>query len=99
MSTMCSKVYLARAGGDGEDENYALDNGVEILVFREYLSLAGAKEYDDTEAKQGHFSVRLWESSDLVNEIYRTYKKLPAEIQAELPLKRLWMLVKETSEE
>jgi restriction system protein len=52
-----------------------------------------------TEAKQGHFSVRLWESSDLVRAIYRTYEKLPAEIQAELPLKRVWMLVKETTEE
>jgi restriction system protein len=52
-----------------------------------------------TEAKQGHFSVRLWESSDLVSAIYRTYEKLPAEIQAELPLKRVWMLVKETTEE
>jgi hypothetical protein len=27
--------------------------------------------------------------------IYRTYEKLPAEIQAELPLKRVWMLVQE----
>ncbi len=51
------------------------------------------------EAKQGHFTVRLWESSDLVSAIYRTYEKLPAEIQAELPLKRVWMLVKETTEE
>jgi restriction system protein len=51
------------------------------------------------EAKQGHFTVRLWDSSDLVGEIYRTYDKLPAEIQAELPLKRVWMLVKETTEE
>jgi len=99
MNTISSKVYLARAGGDGEDENYALDNGVAILDFREYPSLAGAKEYDDNEAKHGHFSVRLWESSDLVSAIYRTYEKLPAEIQAELPLKRVWMLVKEATEE
>jgi restriction system protein len=47
------------------------------------------------EAKQSHFSVRLWESRDLVEAIYRTYEKLPAEIQAELPLKRVWMLVQE----
>jgi restriction system protein len=47
------------------------------------------------EARQGHFTVRLWESSDLVEAIYRTYEKLPAEIQAELPLKRVWMLVQE----
>jgi restriction system protein len=51
-----------------------------------------------TEARQGHFSVRLWSSTDLVEAIYRTYEKLPAEIQAELPLKRVWMLVSEDAE-
>lgn len=50
------------------------------------------------EAKQGHFMVRLWDSRDLVEAIYRTYEQLPAEIQAELPLKRIWMLVQEESE-
>ncbi len=51
-----------------------------------------------SEAKQGHFTVRLWESRDLVDAIYRTYERLPAEIQAELPLKRVWMLVQEGEE-
>ena len=51
------------------------------------------------EAKQGHFTVRLWDSGDLVEAIYRTYEELPAEIQAELPLKRVWMLVPEAAEE
>jgi len=48
-----------------------------------------------SESKQGHFSVRLWESKDLVEAIYRNYEHLPAEIQAELPLKRVWVLVSE----
>ena len=52
-----------------------------------------------TEAKQGYFSVRLWESRDLVEAIYRNYDRLPAEVQAELPLKKVWMLVVEESEE
>ena len=51
-----------------------------------------------TEARTGHFSVRLWDSGDLVEAIYRTYERLPAEVQAELPLKRGWMLVVEDSE-
>ena len=50
------------------------------------------------EARTGHFSVRLWDSSDLVKAIYRTYERLPAEVQAELPLERTWMLVAEESE-
>jgi len=51
------------------------------------------------EAKQGHFTVRLWESRDLVEAVYRTYERLPAEIQAELPLKRVWMLVQDGDNE
>lgn len=47
------------------------------------------------EAKQGHFTVRLWDSRDLVESIYRTYERLPPEIQADLPLKRVWTLVAE----
>jgi restriction system protein len=50
------------------------------------------------ESRQGHFSVRLWESRDLVEAIYRNYERLPAEIQAELPLKLVWMLVPEEEE-
>lgn len=51
-----------------------------------------------SEAKQGYFAVRLWESRDLVQAIYRNYESLPAEIQADLPLKRVWMLVNDASE-
>lgn len=47
------------------------------------------------EARQGYFAVRLWDASALVNAIYRTYDKLPEEIQADLPLKRVWTLVPE----
>lgn len=47
------------------------------------------------ESRQGHFVVRLWDSSDLVDALYRNYERLPAEIQAELPLKRVWMLVQD----
>ena len=42
------------------------------------------------EARTGYFSVRLWSSDDLVQAIYRTYERLPAEVQA-------WMLVVEES--
>lgn len=51
-----------------------------------------------SEARQGHFSVRLWESSDLVEAIYRTYDRLPAEFQARLPLQRIWMLLPQSED-
>lgn len=41
------KVYLARAGGNGEDEDYALDHELAIIGFREFPSLEGAKTYED----------------------------------------------------
>ena len=47
------------------------------------------------ESRQGYFAVRLWNSRDLVEAIYRNYERLPEEIQAELPLKRVWTLVPE----
>lgn len=51
-----------------------------------------------SESRQGYFSIRLWDSRDLVEAIFRNYERLPAEIQAELPLKRVWMLVGESGE-
>jgi restriction system protein len=50
------------------------------------------------EARQSQSLVRLWESRDLVEAIYRNYEKLPPEIQAELPVKAVWMLVREDDE-
>lgn len=62
------------------------------------VSWGGFNKAVQNEARQGYFAVRLWESRDLVEAIYRTYERLPAEIQAELPLKRVWMLVNEETE-
>jgi restriction system protein len=42
--------------------------------------------------------VRLWDIRDLVEAIYRNFEKLPAEIQAELPLEKVWMLLMEEPE-
>jgi restriction system protein len=52
----------------------------------------------EREARQSYFQVRLWNAKDLVDAIYRTYDRLPEEIQAELPLKRVWALVVEELE-
>lgn len=52
-----------------------------------------------SEARQGHFIVRLWDSGDVVDAIYRNYQRMPAEIQALLPLKQVWMLVNKDRED
>jgi len=50
------------------------------------------------EARQQMFKIRLWDQSDIVQAIYRTYDRLDPEIQAELPLKHIWTLVREENE-
>jgi restriction system protein len=45
------------------------------------------------EAARSFFEIRLWDSDDLVRMIQAHYDALPDDIQAELPLKRIWALV------
>ncbi len=47
------------------------------------------------EARQHAFKISLWDQSDLVQAVYRTYDRLSPEIQAELSPKRIWALVME----
>ncbi len=75
----------------GSMQSFKADQG--LLV-----SWGGFNKVVLTEAKQSHFFVRLWDSKDLVEAVYRNYPRLPAEIQAELPLKQVWMLVPEDGE-
>lgn len=41
------------------------------------------------------FRVRLWDDNHLIKNLLETYERLPGEIQAELPLKRIWVVVPE----
>jgi restriction system protein len=47
------------------------------------------------EARRQFFNLRLWDSGDLVSELLQHYEQLPKDLQAELPLKRIWALVPE----
>jgi restriction system protein len=47
------------------------------------------------EARQSFFSIRLWDSGELLAAILKNHEKFTDELQAELPLKRLWALVLE----
>ena len=41
------------------------------------------------------FTIRLWDSGDLLQSLQKNYDRLPPDLQAELPLKRIWALVLE----
>jgi restriction system protein len=87
----------------------ATDDSADVKIFRELVGTmnsfkadqgllvcwGGFKQTTKMEARQQSFKVRLWDQSDIVTAIYKTYDKLSPEIQAELPLKRVWMLVQE----
>ena len=47
------------------------------------------------ESKRSFFTMRLWDSGDLLEAILKSYDRFPDTLQAELPLKRIWSLVLE----
>jgi len=59
------------------------------------ISWGGFKRTVINEARRSFFTVRLWDSGDLLDEILKYYDKFPDSLKAELPLKRVWSLVLE----
>jgi restriction system protein len=48
------------------------------------------------EARHLHFEIRLWDAGDVVANLLRRYEQLSPGIQAELPLKRIWVRMPES---
>jgi restriction system protein len=59
------------------------------------VAWGGYKGTVEKEAARQFFKIRLWDANDLVQALQEYYDKLSDDIQAELPLKRIWMLVPE----
>jgi restriction system protein len=59
------------------------------------VSWSGFTNSLDKEAKDDFFVIRLWDSDDLMNALFENYDRLNEELKAELPLKRIWTLVRE----
>ena len=75
-------------GLQGVMKNYRAEHGL-------IVSWGGFKRTVYQEARQLFFELRLWNQSDLVRKIQEIYENLPDELQAELPMKRTWILVVE----
>lgn len=98
--TLCVQVKATEAPADvkilreliGTMNTFKADQGLLVCW-------GGFTQPLKNEARQQTFKVRLWDQSDIVSAIYRAYEKLDSEIQAELPLKRVWMRVREQTEE
>lgn len=51
-----------------------------------------------TDARNEFFRIRLWDQGDIVDAVLQHYERLDDEIKAELPLKRIWVMVKDELE-
>jgi len=75
----------------GVMQKYGADRGL-------LMSWGGFTKNATVEARPLFFRMRLWDAGDLVNALLQDYERLPADMQAELPLKRIWALVPEEQE-
>jgi len=62
------------------------------------VSWGGFTQPVKQDARNAFFKIRLWDQGDLVDAILQNYERLDEEIKAELPLKRIWVLVREETE-
>jgi restriction system protein len=75
-------------GLQGILQNFGADQGLLVCW-------GGFKTSVIQEARRSFFTIRLWDSGDLLQVLLKNYDKLPADLQAELPLKQIWALVLE----
>ena len=64
-----------------------------------FVSWGGFNSAVEKDAKKDFFKIRLWNAEDLVREIQNVYPNLPEAIQAELPMKQIWVLIDEMDED
>ena len=60
-----------------------------------FVSWDGFNKTAIKKIKDLFFRVRLWNDKKLIANLLNCYEKLPDEIQAELPMKRIWIVVPE----
>lgn len=72
--------------------------GVMNNVQAEYgllVSWNGFKDSVSREEGNKFFKIRLWDSTDVIRELFENYEKLSPSIRAEIPLKQIWILSQE----
>jgi len=62
------------------------------------VSWGGFTKPVNLDARNDFFKVRLWDQGDVVDAVLQNYERLDDEIKAELPLKRIWVMVKDEDE-
>jgi restriction system protein len=86
-----------KTGQAGVDEYRALRGVMEDFRADQGLLVAwsGFRGTVRQEARTSHFTIRLWDADDLLDELFEAYDGLPDAIRSRLPLKRVWAVVPE----
>jgi restriction system protein len=85
------------------------DKAVDVPVLRELqgvmkqfnaeqgllVAWGGVTKALQREAHRLFFEIRIWDAGDIVTAIQQVYEKLPEETQADLPMKRIWVLTEQ----
>lgn len=67
-------------------------------VQAEYGLLVSWNGFKDSVAREEgnqFFKIRLWDSTDVIRELFDNYEKLSPALKAEIPLKQIWILSEE----
>jgi restriction system protein len=59
------------------------------------VAWGGVKRTLEQEAQRLFFQIRLWDAADVVRAFLESYERLPEDIQAIVPCKRIWVLADE----
>ncbi|MEA2463636.1 MAG: restriction system protein, partial [Acidobacteriota bacterium] len=63
------------------------------------VAWGGFKPTVEREVPRHFFRVRLWDQKKLLDQLFHYYDQLDEEIRAELPLKRIWTVVPDETDE
>ncbi len=96
---LCVQVKSG-AGSEGQKTFNELLGVVSKFASQQGLlvSWSGFTNPVKMDARKDFFRIRLWDQGDLVEAILQNYERLDDEIKAELPLKRIWILVRDEAE-
>jgi restriction system protein len=89
------------------------DSPVDVKVVRELqgvmtkvdadqallVAWAGLTKPAELEARAQFFRLRVWTADDVIDATTTVYDRLPDDLQAELPLKRIWTVVQDSATE
>jgi restriction system protein len=63
------------------------------------VSWGGFKSTVEREVPRHFFKVRLWDQKTLLDQLFQHYDQMDEEIRAEIPLKRIWTVVPDDTDE